>query len=161
MMRIIALALALALAGPAVAADNAITLTVGAGVTMRSKDVGGGIQSSIVIPGDTSGNPLATAPGTGNSVFALPIQGVSGRHCRARYSGSGNGCQLERHGRRDRHLCGTAQCDAVIGKRQRNGSDAGRRGALGDERRLFKSSSGQRGLINKQSDFHNWHRHGW
>ena len=30
------------------------------------------------ILGDTSGNPLATAPGTGNSVFALPIQGVAG-----------------------------------------------------------------------------------
>ena len=63
---------------PAFAADNAIILTPGVGVTERSKDVGGGVQSVIVIPGDTSGNPLATAPGTGNTVFALPMQGVAG-----------------------------------------------------------------------------------
>ena len=63
---------------PAFAADNAIILTPGVGVTERSKDVGGGVQSVIVIPGDTSGVPLATAPGTGNTVFALPMQGVAG-----------------------------------------------------------------------------------
>jgi hypothetical protein len=81
MIRQIAAAFALALqliATTAWAADNAIVLTPGTGVVERSKDVGSGVQSVIVILGDTSGNALATAPGTGNSSFALPIQGVSG-----------------------------------------------------------------------------------
>lgn len=63
---------------PVLAADNAITLTAGAGVTERSKDVGVGVQSPVVINGDTSGNPLITAPGTPNASFALPVQGVTG-----------------------------------------------------------------------------------
>src|SRR6185312_12705946 len=63
---------------PALAADNAIVLTPGAGVTERSKDVGVGVQSPVVINGDTSGNPLITAPGTPNASFALPVQGVTG-----------------------------------------------------------------------------------
>ena len=52
-------------------------LTPGTGVTMRTKDVGSGVESPFNILGDTSGNALATAPGTPNSVFALPIQGVT------------------------------------------------------------------------------------
>jgi hypothetical protein len=60
------------------AADNAMILTPGVGVTERSKDVGGGIQSVVVILGDSSGNVLATVPGTPNAVFALPFQGVTG-----------------------------------------------------------------------------------
>jgi hypothetical protein len=80
MMKHLALAAALVFlsVAPALAADNAIVLTPGTGVTERSKDVGSGVQSVIVIPGDTSGNPLATAPGTGNTSFALPMQGVAG-----------------------------------------------------------------------------------
>ena len=60
------------------AANNAVIVTPGSGVTMRSDDVGAGVQSMLTILGDTSGNPLASAPGTGNSSFALPVQGVVG-----------------------------------------------------------------------------------
>lgn len=69
----------LAIASPAFAADNAVVITPGSGLTMRSKDTtgAGGPQSMFEIPGDTSGNQLATAPGTPNATFALPIQGVT------------------------------------------------------------------------------------
>jgi len=63
---------------PVLAADNSIIVTPGTGVTLRSKDVGGGVESLMQILGDTAGNPLATAPGTGNTSFALPMQGVAG-----------------------------------------------------------------------------------
>jgi len=63
--------------GIASAADNVITVTPGTGLTLRSKDVGAGVQSPLQVPGDTSGNPLATAPGTPNASFALPVQGVT------------------------------------------------------------------------------------
>jgi len=81
MIRRIAASFVLALqlvATAAWAADNSVILTPGVGVTMRSKDVGSGVESMIQILGDTSGNPLATVPGTGNTVFALPMQGVAG-----------------------------------------------------------------------------------
>jgi hypothetical protein len=77
-MRKILYGLLLALfAGSALAADNAVVLTPGSGVTMRTKDVGALVQSPFVIPGDTAGAALATAPGTPNASFALPIQGVT------------------------------------------------------------------------------------
>jgi hypothetical protein len=63
---------------PARAVDNTVVLTPGAGVTLRSRDVGSGVESLQQILGDTSGNALATAPGTGNAAFALPVQGVAG-----------------------------------------------------------------------------------
>ena len=62
----------------ALAADNAVIVTPGSGVTMRSKDIGAGVQSMMPIPGDVAGNPLATAPGSGNASYALPMQGVVG-----------------------------------------------------------------------------------
>ena len=62
----------------ALAADNAVIVTPGSGVTMRSKDIGAGVQSMMPIPGDVVGNPLATAPGSGNASYALPMQGVVG-----------------------------------------------------------------------------------
>ena len=79
MKLIIAAALASLLAGAAYAADNTLLVTpCGSGcVTTKSKDVGGGVEAPQPIISDTSGNPLATAPGTGNSSFALPIQGVA------------------------------------------------------------------------------------
>jgi hypothetical protein len=79
-MRKILLLLALLSALPAEAADNAILVTPCATscVTFRSKDVGSGVQSLMQILGDTAGNPLATAPGTPNASFALPMQGVTG-----------------------------------------------------------------------------------
>ena len=78
MRHALALFFSLLLSAPAFAADNAIIVTPGTGVTLRSKDVGSGVQSPLQIPGDTSGNALATAPGTPNGSFALPIQGVTG-----------------------------------------------------------------------------------
>ena len=62
----------------ALAADNAVIVTPGSGVTMRSKDIGAGVQSMMPIPGDVAGDPLATAPGSGNASYALPMQGVAG-----------------------------------------------------------------------------------
>ena len=77
-MRSLIAAIALALLSTVShAADNTIVLTPGSGVTERSKDIGGGVQSVVIIPGDTAGTPLATAPGSGNTSFALPIQGVA------------------------------------------------------------------------------------
>lgn len=43
---------------PSIAADNQVILTPGTGVTMRSKDVGGGLQSPLNILGDPAGNTL-------------------------------------------------------------------------------------------------------
>ena len=74
MIRQIAAAFALALqvfATAAMAADNAVILTPGVGVTMRTKDIGGGVQSSVVILGDTSGNPLTTVPISAGSGVAV------------------------------------------------------------------------------------------
>src|SRR5215831_19358613 len=59
------------------AADNTVIVTPGAGVTLRSRDVGSGVESLQQILGDTAGNALATAPGTPNANFALPVQGVT------------------------------------------------------------------------------------
>lgn len=72
------IALILFISSNAFAADNAVVVTTGSGLTLRSRDVGAGVQSLQQILGDTSGNALATAPGTPNSVFALPVQGVTG-----------------------------------------------------------------------------------
>lgn len=79
MMKRIALFLGLALlaASPALGADNAVTLTPGSGVTMRTIDVGGGLQSPLWIPGDVNGNPAWGIAGTPNA-NVLSIQGVVG-----------------------------------------------------------------------------------
>lgn len=77
MRRIFAVLFLLAFVGAALAADNSVILTPGTGVTMRTKDVGGGVESPLNILGDTAGNALATVPGTPNASFALPIQGVT------------------------------------------------------------------------------------
>ena len=77
MKQLLAFIFSMLLTGNVWAADNTVIVTPGTGVTIRSKDVGAGVESMIQILGDTSGNALATAPGTPNSVFALPIQGVT------------------------------------------------------------------------------------
>ena len=59
------------------AADNAIIITPGSGVTLRSKDVGSGVQSPIDILGDISGNAIYGTAGTANA-NVLSIQGESG-----------------------------------------------------------------------------------
>jgi hypothetical protein len=77
MNRIVALTLALLISSSAYAADNAVVVTPGTGVTMKSKDIGLGVQAMQPVPSDTAGVPLATAPGTPNASFALPVQGVT------------------------------------------------------------------------------------
>jgi hypothetical protein len=52
------------LATQAWAADNAVILTPGSGVTMKSKDVGGGVQAMQPILSDTSGNAIVKAGNT-------------------------------------------------------------------------------------------------
>lgn len=53
----------LSLIAPALAADNAIVATPGSGVTIRSKDIGGGVQQPQNGLGDLSGNSiLANTP---------------------------------------------------------------------------------------------------
>lgn len=71
---ILAFAAALFISGAAIAADNTVIVTPGSGVTMRSKDVGGGIESMMPIPGDTSGNPFGV---TGNPFFMAFGTGVT------------------------------------------------------------------------------------
>lgn len=58
------------------AADNAVTLTPGLGVTMRTKDVGGGVQSSLHILGDLTGNSIYGTAGNANANI-LSIQGIA------------------------------------------------------------------------------------
>lgn len=78
MKKILAFAISLMLTSNVWAADNAVVVTAGSGLTLRSRDVGAGVQSLQSILGDTSGTALATAPGAANAAFALPIQGVTG-----------------------------------------------------------------------------------
>lgn len=78
MKRLLVFIFSLILTGNVWAADNTVIVTPGSGLTLRSRDVGAGVQSLQQILGDTSGNALATAPGVSNAVFALPIQGVTG-----------------------------------------------------------------------------------
>jgi hypothetical protein len=85
-MKRILLALPLLAVGPAFAADNAIVLTPGAGVTERSIDVGGLIQAPGVVPVSTTGAAIYGTAGAANanvltvqgiaSGFAMPISGA-------------------------------------------------------------------------------------
>ena len=68
--------LGLLLASPALAADNSVIVTPGVGVTMRSKDVGAGVESMIHILGDTTGNPIYGTAGTPNANI-LTVQGIA------------------------------------------------------------------------------------
>jgi hypothetical protein len=66
------------LASPAIAADNAIVLTPGVGVTERSIDTTGanGPQSPVVVLGGTTGTPIYGTAGSANSnVFT--VQGIA------------------------------------------------------------------------------------
>lgn len=74
MKKILALTAALLISTAAMAADNAVVVTPGSGVPMRSKDVGAGIQSMMPIPGDVSGNPFGV---TANPFFMAFGSGVT------------------------------------------------------------------------------------
>lgn len=58
------------------AADNTVTLTPGSGVTMRTKDIGSGVQSPYNILGDTSGVAIYGTAGTANA-NVLTVQGIA------------------------------------------------------------------------------------
>lgn len=58
------------------AADNAVILTPGTGVTMRSIDVGAGVQSSAVILGSTAGAAIYGTAGAANA-NVITIQGIA------------------------------------------------------------------------------------
>ena len=62
--------------GTALAADNAIVLTPGVGVTERSVDIGGGVQAPGVVPVGTNGTAAWGTAGTANA-NVLTVQGVA------------------------------------------------------------------------------------
>ena len=62
--------------GTAQAADNAIVLTPGVGVTERSVDIGGGVQAPGVVPVGTNGTAAWGTAGTANA-NVLTVQGVA------------------------------------------------------------------------------------
>lgn len=65
-----------ALVGAAQAADNTVIVTPGIGVTMRSKDIGAGVEAMMPIISDTSGNAIYGTAGAANA-NVLTIQGVA------------------------------------------------------------------------------------
>lgn len=76
-MRKLLLALLLTTSIPANAADNAVTMTLGSGITFRSVDVGSGIQSMMHIMGNSSGTAIYGTAGTANA-SVLSVQGIAG-----------------------------------------------------------------------------------
>lgn len=76
MKRILLITLCWLFTYPVFAADNAVTLTPGAGVTMRTKDIGAGVQSPFNILGDTAGASIYGTAGTANA-NVLTIQGIA------------------------------------------------------------------------------------
>ena len=75
-MKKIALLLGLLLATPAFAADNAVVVTPGVGVTMKSKDIGGGVQAMQPILSDATGTSIYGTAGTANANI-LSVQGIA------------------------------------------------------------------------------------
>lgn len=76
MNKIILFALIWLFSFPAYAADNTVTLTAGSGVTMRTRDVGSGVQSPYNILGDLTGTAIYGTAGTANA-NVLTIQGIA------------------------------------------------------------------------------------
>src|SRR5882672_5089321 len=74
MKKLLAIVAALFISTAAMAADNAVIVTPGTGVTMRSVDVGAGVQSMRQNLGDTSGNAFGI---TGNPLFISFGTGVT------------------------------------------------------------------------------------
>lgn len=81
MKKLLAFVASLFISTAAIAADNAVIVTPGSGVTMRSKDVGSGIQAMMPVLGDVTGaafgvtaNPLFISFGTG---VTLPAYGAT------------------------------------------------------------------------------------
>lgn len=68
--------LAVLIGGPAFAADNAIVLTPGVGVTERSIDVGSGVQAPGVVPVGVNGTSAWGTAGTANA-NVVTVQGIA------------------------------------------------------------------------------------
>ena len=77
MNRILGVLLGLLLAGSAFAADNTVVVTPGSGVTLKSKDVGAGVQAMQPILSDTGGNPMGAFSNYGTSPGAVLAPGVN------------------------------------------------------------------------------------
>src|SRR5258708_627040 len=63
-------------ASPAFAVDNTVIVTPGVGVTMKSKDIGAGVQAMQPILSDASGNTLLTTVGAdavSNTLTGIPV----------------------------------------------------------------------------------------
>lgn len=75
-MKKLLLFLALFGAGSAFAADNAIILTPGSGVTERSIDIGSGVQAPGIIPVSSSGTSIYGTAGSANANI-LTVQGIA------------------------------------------------------------------------------------
>lgn len=76
MRKILTFLFALIISTPSLAVDNTVTLTPGAGVTMRTQDVGAGIQSPYNILGNTAGTSIYGTAGTANA-SVLTVQGIA------------------------------------------------------------------------------------
>lgn len=76
-MKRVLLAFALLWPALAFAADNAVIVTPGVGVTMKSKDIGGGVQAMQPILSDTGGNPMGAFSNYGTSPGAVLVPGVN------------------------------------------------------------------------------------
>lgn len=75
-MKKLLLAILFLLPLPAIAADNAIVVTVGSGLTIRSKDIGAGVQSPVNILGDLTGTAIYGTAGTANA-NVITVQGIA------------------------------------------------------------------------------------
>lgn len=76
MRKILPLLTALLLSAPAWAADNAVIVTPGAGVTMRSIDVGSGVQAMGQVLVNSSGASIIGTAGTANA-NVISVQGIA------------------------------------------------------------------------------------
>ncbi len=74
MRKLLAFLFAVILSTPSLAADNTVILTPGSGVTMRTQDVGSGVQSPYNILGNLTGGSIYGAQGTPNAAY-LSVQG--------------------------------------------------------------------------------------
>jgi hypothetical protein len=76
MKKLLGIALALLVSSAAFAADNAVIVTPGVGVTLKSKDIGAGVQAMQPIISDTAGAPIYGTAGTANA-NVITVQGIA------------------------------------------------------------------------------------
>lgn len=76
MFKRLALVASLLASSFAIAADNTVIVTPGTGVTMRSVDIGSGVQSMMHILGNATGTTIYGTAGTANAAV-LSVQGIT------------------------------------------------------------------------------------